>query len=74
MPRANAIESYSRSAAAEMGNYGITISIVAPGPIQTGASPDQVVDIAEDALGQVGEPSNVSLMSSSSWPRSRRDG
>ena len=32
----HAIESYSRSAAAEMGKYGITVNIVAPGPIQTG--------------------------------------
>ena len=32
----HAIESYSRSAAIELGKYGITINIVAPGPIQTG--------------------------------------
>lgn len=32
----HAIESYSRSAAAEIGKYGITVNIVVPGPIQTG--------------------------------------
>ena len=31
-----ALESYSRSAAAELGPYGITVNIVSPGPIQTG--------------------------------------
>ena len=32
----HAIKSYSRSAASELGQYGITVNIVAPGPIQTG--------------------------------------
>ena len=31
-----AFESYSRSAAAELGPFGITVNIVSPGPIQTG--------------------------------------
>jgi 3-oxoacyl-[acyl-carrier protein] reductase len=31
-----AIESYSRSAAAEMGPYGITVNVISPGPVQTG--------------------------------------
>ena len=31
-----ALESYSRSAATELGPYGITVNIVAPGPTQTG--------------------------------------
>ncbi|MGD8791607.1 MAG: SDR family oxidoreductase, partial [Anaerolineae bacterium] len=31
----HAIESYSRSAAAEVGKYGITVNVVAPGPTQT---------------------------------------
>ena len=30
------IESYSRSAAIELGQYRITVNAVAPGPIQTG--------------------------------------
>jgi len=32
----HAIESYSRSAAGELGPYGITVNIVSPGPVQTG--------------------------------------
>jgi 3-oxoacyl-[acyl-carrier protein] reductase len=57
----HAIESYSRSAAAEMGRYGITVNVVAPGPIQTGyLTPTQVGDIArETPLRRVGEPRDV---------------
>jgi 3-oxoacyl-[acyl-carrier protein] reductase len=57
----HAIESYSRSAAAEMGKYGITVNIVAPGPIQTGYIPLQAErEIASGTpLGQVGKPKDV---------------
>lgn len=57
----HAIESYSRSAALEMGKYGITVNIVAPGPIQTGyLSPDQEAVIAADTpLRRVGRPEDV---------------
>ena len=57
----HAIESYSRSAAAEMGKYGITVNIVAPGPIQTGyLRPGPVADItAGTPLRRVGEPEDV---------------
>jgi 3-oxoacyl-[acyl-carrier protein] reductase len=57
----HAIESYSRSAAAEMGKYGITVNIVAPGPIQTGyLSPEDEADItAHTPLGRVGLPDDV---------------
>ncbi len=57
----HAIESYSRSAAAEMGKYGVTVNIVAPGPIQTGyITPDAEAAIAASApLGRVGEPEDV---------------
>ncbi len=57
----HAIESYSRSAATEMGPYGITVNVVAPGPIQTGyLTPDQVTDIAaQTPLGRVGQPDDV---------------
>lgn len=57
----HAIESYSRSAAAEMGRYGITINVVAPGPIQTGyITPEAEADIvAEAPLRRVGKPEDV---------------
>jgi 3-oxoacyl-[acyl-carrier protein] reductase len=57
----HAIESYSRSAASEMGKYGVTINIVAPGPIQTGyITPQAEADIAAGTpLGRVGAPDDV---------------
>ncbi|HEU0296533.1 MAG TPA: SDR family oxidoreductase [Anaerolineales bacterium] len=57
----HAIESYSRSAAAEMGKYGITVNILAPGPVQTGyLSPKAVEDIASATpLRRVGEPEDI---------------
>ena len=57
----HAIESYSRSAASELGRYGITVNVVAPGPIQTGyLTPEQENDIAAGTpLGRVGKPEDV---------------
>ncbi len=57
----HAIESYSRSAAVELGKYGITVNIVAPGPIQTGyLEPSLVDDVVDNTpLGRVGEPEDV---------------
>ncbi len=57
----HAIESYTRSAAAEMGKYGYTVNIVAPGPIQTGYIPPKAeIEIAiETPLGRVGKPEDV---------------
>jgi 3-oxoacyl-[acyl-carrier protein] reductase len=56
-----AIESMTRSAACELGRYGITANIVSPGPIQTGyITPDAMRDIAAATpLGRVGEPDDV---------------
>ncbi len=57
----HAIESYSRSAASELGKYGITVNIVAPGPIQTGyITPEMEREIeAETPLGRVGRPEDI---------------
>lgn len=56
-----ALESYSRAAAKELGQFGITVNIVSPGPIQTGyITPEmepQVVDTIP--LGRVGQPDDV---------------
>jgi 3-oxoacyl-[acyl-carrier protein] reductase len=57
----HAIESYSRSAAAEMGKYGITVNMVAPGPIQTGyITPEAEANIAPNTpLRRLGAPEDV---------------
>lgn len=57
----HAIESYSRSAAAEVGKYGVTVNVVAPGPVQTGyITPAAEADIAAGTpLGRLGEPEDV---------------
>ena len=56
-----ALESYSRSAAKELGQYGITVTVVAPGPIQTGWIPAQAEEsIVEDIpLGRLGRSADV---------------
>jgi 3-oxoacyl-[acyl-carrier protein] reductase len=57
----HAIESYSRSAALEMGKYGITVNIIAPGPVQTGYIPPESEDeiAANTTLGRVGYPEDI---------------
>jgi 3-oxoacyl-[acyl-carrier protein] reductase len=57
----HAIESYSRSAAGELGQYGITVNIVAPGPIQTGyITPESESEIVHGTpLGKVGDPDDI---------------
>ncbi len=57
----HAIESYSRSAACELGKYGITVNVIAPGPVQTGyILPEDEKSIAQSTpLGRVGKPEDV---------------
>ena len=57
----HAIESYSRSAAAELGKYGITVNVGAPGPIQTGyITPEsEALICAGTPLGRLGAPADV---------------
>ena len=56
-----ALESYSRSAAAELGPYGITVNTVAPGPVQTGyIAPEFEKElIADIPLRRVGRPEDI---------------
>lgn len=56
-----ALEAYSRSAAAELGQFGITVNVVSPGPIQTGyITPEMEGDIRRRTpLGRVGYPEDI---------------
>jgi len=56
-----AMESYSRAGADELGKYGITVNIVAPGPIQTGWLPrEREAEVATTIpLGRIGQPEDV---------------
>ena len=57
----HAIESYSRSAAVELGKYGITVNVVAPGPTQTGyITPEAESEITEKTpLRRMGRPEDI---------------
>ncbi len=56
-----ALEAYSRSAAKELGQFGITVNVVSPGPTQTG----WITPALEDALlpsipmGRIGQPEDI---------------
>jgi len=56
-----ALVSYSVSAAAEMGKYGITVNVVCPGATQTGyISPDnERREVAKTPLRRIGQPEDV---------------
>ena len=55
------MESYSRSAAAELGPYGITVNIVSPGPVQSGyiAAEAENALIADIPLRRIGKPEDI---------------
>lgn len=56
-----ALESLSRSAATEMGPFGITVNIVSPGPVQTGwITPDLETQLAgQTPLRRIGMPDDI---------------
>jgi 3-oxoacyl-[acyl-carrier protein] reductase len=56
-----AMESYSRSAAAEVGPYGITVNVVSPGPVQSGYISQEMEEalIADIPLRRVGRPEDI---------------
>jgi 3-oxoacyl-[acyl-carrier protein] reductase len=57
----HALESYSRSAAAELGPFGITVNIVSPGPVQTGYMTPEVEQelVADIPLRRIGQPEDI---------------
>lgn len=56
-----AVEAYSRSAASELGKYGITVNVVSPGPIQTGYITPELEEkiVADIPMGRVGKPEDI---------------
>lgn len=56
-----ALESYSRSAAAELGPYGITVNIVSPGPVQSGyiSTAMEKTLVADLPLRRIGRPEDI---------------
>jgi 3-oxoacyl-[acyl-carrier protein] reductase len=56
-----ALESYSRSAAAELGPLGITVNVVSPGPVQSGyIAPEAEKElVGEIPLQRIGQPEDI---------------
>jgi 3-oxoacyl-[acyl-carrier protein] reductase len=56
-----ALESYSRSAAAELGHLGITVNVISPGPVQTGYMSSDIINtlIRDIPLQRVGKPEDI---------------
>lgn len=56
-----AIESYTRSAATELGPYGITVNVVSPGAVQTGwMQAEMEKELAETyPLRRIGQPEDI---------------
>ena len=59
----NALESYSRSAALELGQFGITVNVLSLGPIQTGWITPALEQplVAATPLGRLGTPRDVAM-------------
>lgn len=56
-----AIESYTRSAATELGPYGITVNVISPGAVQTGWIPPELEKeiAAAYPLRRIGRPEDI---------------
>ncbi len=56
-----AMEGYTRSAAKELGQYGITVNTVSPGPVQTGwLTPEMEKAIAaSNPMRRIGQPEDI---------------
>lgn len=56
-----AIESYTRSAATELGPYGITVNVISPGAVQTGWMPREVEKNLSESypLRRIGKPEDI---------------
>ena len=56
-----AVESYTRSAATELGRYGITVNVVSPGAVQTGWIPPRLEEelAATYPLRRIGRPEDI---------------
>jgi 3-oxoacyl-[acyl-carrier protein] reductase len=56
-----AIESYTRSAATELGPYGITVNVISPGAVQTGWIPAELEKeiAATYPLRRIGQPEDI---------------
>jgi len=56
-----ALESYSRSAAAELGPYGVTVNVVSPGPVQSGYISPELEEalITDIPLRRIGRPEDI---------------
>lgn len=57
----HALESYSRAAAWELGRYGVTVNVVAPGPVQTGWIEPEMEEalVQRIPLGRIGTPADI---------------
>ena len=56
-----AVESYTRAAATELGQYGITVNVISPGAVQTGWIPPEIKKSLEESypLRRIGKQEDI---------------